>query len=142
MIQRIQSVYLLLSALALGALFFFDSIWQSRAAEVYGWFVPALTGLILAAGVVGFVAIFLYGDRPRQRRVVFGAQVLTVLLVAVLYVGFYLTGELSLDAAGGGLDVDKLFVLFLPVVAYVFYYLARRAIKSDIELVRSMDRLR
>lgn len=142
MIQRIQSVYLLLGAVALGALFFFDSIWQSRAAEMHSWFVPVLMGLILAAGVVGFVSIFLYKDRPRQRRVVLGAQMLTVLLVAALYVGFYLAGELSVGTAGGGVDIGKLFALFLPVVAYVLYYLARRAIKSDIELVRSMDRLR
>jgi len=33
-------------------------------------------------------------------------------------------------------------VLLLPVAAYILFYLARRAITSDIELVKSMDRLR
>lgn len=142
MIQRIQSVYLLLGVIALGALFFFDSIWGSQAAEMYSWFTPALIGLTVAAGLVGFLAIFLYKNRPRQRLVVVVAQTLTMFLVAALYLGFYLSGELSVSTAGGSFDVGKLFVLFLPVVAYVLYYLARRAIKSDIELVRSMDRLR
>jgi len=33
-------------------------------------------------------------------------------------------------------------MLSMPVVAYLFFFLARRGIDHDIELVESMDRLR
>lgn len=142
MIQRIQTVYLLLGVVALGALFLFDGLWQSATAEAYGWFAPVLIGLVSLAALVGLVAIFLYQNRPRQRSVVLGAQVLTVLMLIVLYGGLFLGGELSFMTKAGVVDPNKALVLILPIGAYVMYYLARRAIDRDIELIRSMDRLR
>ncbi len=141
MIQRIQTIYLLLGALALWAVLAFESLWQSAPAEAYGWFAPAIFALGGLAGVVGVVAVFLFRDRPRQRRVVLGGQVLIVLLLIVLYGGFFLAGALSFTFEGQ-LSWGKLLVFILPLGGYVMYFLARRAIAQDIELVRSMDRLR
>ena len=56
---------------------------------------------------------------------------------AVLYAGFFLVGAFADGVAGSTLTA-----LVLPVLAYVMFYLARRGIANDIELVRSMDRLR
>lgn len=142
MIQRIQSVYLLLGAIALVGLLFFDSLWQSTAAATYGWFIPAVVGLGVVTAGVGLVAIFMYNNRERQRRVVVGVQLGTVLMLAALYGGLFLTNGLNVRTAGGALDVNKIVMLVLPVVAYAFFYLARRGIESDIELLKSVDRLR
>lgn len=142
MIQRIQSLYLLLGAITLGALFFFDGIWESQAAATHAWFEPSVIILNVAAIAVGIGAIFLYKMRPRQRRVVLGAQMLTVLLVVALYGGFFLTGELNVRTPTGAIDVPLLIALLLPIVAYVFYYLARRGIEKDIKMVEDMNRFR
>lgn len=141
MIQRIQSLYLALGALALGALFFFDSIWNSRAAVEQAWFTPALTALCGVAIAVAVGSIFLYRARQRQRTVVLGTQLLTILLLVALYGGLFMSGGLNVRHAGG-LDIPKIIALCLPVVAYLFFYLARRGIDRDIKRVEDMERFR
>ena len=142
MIQRIQSIYLLLGALALAALFFFETLWSSVPAQAWGWFTPAAFVLSGVAGAAAVAAIFLYGDRPRQRTVVLAVQIITMALVLLLFGGLYWHGQLDVRVAGGGVHVGRLVALLLPVVAYALFFLARRAIESDMALVRSVDRLR
>lgn len=141
MIQRIQTVYLLLGVVAMVTLFFFNEVWQ-EAAAIYAWVslvILVLTGL---AGLTGLVAIFLYANRSLQRTIVVGAQVLTLLLAVALYGGLYFGGKLSVMTPAGTVDGSQVLVLLIPIGAYVMYYLARRSIDSDIELIKSMDRLR
>lgn len=141
MIQRIQSIYLLLGALALIALLFLDTVWESAAAEALAWFSPVLLllGGLTALAAVG--AIFLYKDRKRQRQVVVWVLFLTIAFIVVFFLGLFLVGELVL-VDEEGLDWGRIVALLLPVAAYVCFSLARRAIDRDIALVRSMDRLR
>lgn len=141
MIQRIQTVYLFLGALSIAALGFFEMPWSSNAASTYAWYVPSLIGLMIATGAAALWAIFLYENRKTQRTVVVGVQLGTVLLAGVLYGGLYLTAELVFGG-GQGVDWSRTTVLVLPILAYVFFFLARRGIDHDIQLVESMDRLR
>lgn len=141
MIQRIQSLYLFLGALSLIVLLFFRGSWQGQAAASFGWFTPAVIGLSILAAVGALGAIFLYENRQRQRSVVVGIQMLTVLLALVLYGGLFLAGGLDVQTEQG-VDVGRVVGLLLPVIAYLFFFLARRGITKDIKLVRSMDRLR
>jgi hypothetical protein len=141
MIQRIQTLYLALGALALAALGLVDLPWSSTAAATHAWFVPSLIGLILVTGGTALGAIFLYDTRETQRTVVVGVQIGTVLLAGVFYGGLYLTSELAFTT-GEGIDWARTTALSLPIVAYAFFLLARRGITHDIELVESMDRLR
>jgi hypothetical protein len=142
MIQRIQSIYLLLGALAMGGMLFLRPVWSGAAAQQFGWFTPTAVGLagLTAAGALG--TIFLYRNRKRQRTVAAGMQVLAALTTVVVFVAHYAAGALNLRAGGGGFALGKAALLALPVGTYVLLLLARRAIQSDIELVRSMDRLR
>ncbi|PEN12883.1 hypothetical protein CRI94_12835 [Longibacter salinarum] len=141
MIQRIQTVYLALAAIALAATGFFNDPWASDAATQFGWFVPALIASLSLAALTGLGSISMYSNRKKQRKIVVWAQVLTVVYLVVLYTGFYLSGELVLRTQDG-IEWETTIVLLLPVLAYILFYLARRAITSDIELVKSMDRLR
>lgn len=141
MIQRIQTVYLALGAIALLSTAFFQDPWSSAAAESFQWFLPSLIGLLSASTLTALGAIGLYMNRKKQRKVVVGAQTLTVAYLIALYTGFYLSGELVLRTANG-VKWGTTIVMLLPVAAYILFYLARRAIHSDIELVKSMDRLR
>jgi hypothetical protein len=132
---------LLLSALVLGSLFFFDSPWSSTAASTYGWYEPAVVAMIVGAVGVAIGSIFLYGSRKTQRTVVIAAQGLTALLTATLYGGLFLTGELSVQGEDG-VQVSKAAMLSLPVVAYVLMVLARRGIEHDIKIVEDSERMR
>ncbi len=141
MIQRIQTVYLFLGALTLASLGGFDTPWGSTAAATQAWYLPSLIGLLVVTAGTALGAIFLYEQRKVQRRVVVGVQVLTVGLAGVYYGGLYLTAELNFGGEAG-LLWGKTIALLLPIVAYVFFWLARRGIDHDIDLVESMDRLR
>ncbi len=140
MIQRIQTVYLVLGAVALGALLFFGVVWQG-AATAQSWFTPAVVLGDSLAAAVALGAIFLYKNRPRQRQVIVAAQALTTVLLLVFCGGLYLADALYVRTAQG-LDGGMLVALLLPIVAYVLFLLARRSVEKDIERVRSMDRLR
>jgi glucose uptake protein GlcU len=141
MIQRIQTVYLALGAVALLAMPFVGALWEGPAAAQYAWFVP--TGFAMAglAALTALVGMFLYKDRKQQRKVVLGAQILTVLFMLVMFVTAYFAGSLP-RVTGTSADVRGIIQLLLPVVAYILFLLARRGIESDIKLVKSMDRLR
>lgn len=141
MIQRIQTVYLFLGALTLATFGVFEWPWSSTAAATQVWFVPSMIGLLVITAGTALWSIFLYETREWQRTVVVWTQVGTVLLAATLYGGLYLTSELSVRGAGG-VQWGHVVVLALPLVAYVFFLLGRRGIEHDIELVKSMDRLR
>jgi peptidoglycan/LPS O-acetylase OafA/YrhL len=142
MIQRIQSVYLLLGALAMGGMLFLSALWSGPAAQQFGWFAPVAASLagLTAAGALG--TIFLYRNRKRQRAGAAGLQVLAALVTVLVFVAHYAAGALNLRASGGEIALGKAALLALPIVAYGLFLLARRAIQSDIELVQSMDRLR
>ena len=141
MIQRIQTVYLFLGAVALAAMGFFDVPWSGPAAQQYAWFVPSVVGLLVVTAGTALGAIVLYERRKTQRTVVYGVQLLTIVLAGTLYGGLYMTGTLTFTDSTGVLW-GRSVVLLLPVVAYVLFRLARRGIESDIELVESMDRIR
>lgn len=140
MIQRIQTVYLALATVALGALLFFGVVWQGAAAA-QRWFTPVVVIFDGLAVVATVGAIFLHKNRRKQRQIIVGAQVLTVFALFTLCVGLYLADALFIRTSQG-LEVGLLVALLLPIVAYVLLLLARRSVEKDIELVRSMDRLR
>jgi FtsH-binding integral membrane protein len=141
MIQRIQTVYLTLGALVLSGVLFLESLWGSEAAATYGWFLPVIIGLGAVTAVTAIGAIFLYTDRETQRTVVVGTQLMTILWAITLYGSLFMTNELQpYDASG--LNVNMLMLVTGPLVAYILFWLARRGIEHDIELVASMDRLR
>lgn len=141
MIQRIQTIYLVLAALCLLALLLVDDLWAGPLAEAVGWFsVTMLFGVgLLSLGALA--AIFLYKNRAQQRSVVMGLQVGALVLAVLVFVAAYLADALSVMGAEG-FDVSRLLLLALPLLAVVFFMLARRGIERDIALVRSMDRLR
>jgi hypothetical protein len=141
MIQRIQTVYLVAGAVALAALLVIDAVWTGPAADTYDWFAPVVLITAGLAAAIGLLAIFLYKDRPRQKQAVVVAQVLVLLHAVVLYGGLFAADTLSVRTPDG-ISIERVAGLLIPVLAYIFYALARRSIQKDIDLVRSMDRLR
>ena len=138
MIQRIQTLYLVAGALLLALFVALGDGWASQIATEQAWLGMVGYGLAAITAVVALVAVALYKNRELQRRVIYAAQWLDLALVVVVLVGLYLSTDSEAPTAPVGLYL----VALQPVAAYVLLRLARQRVVADIELVRSMDRLR
>lgn len=143
MIQRIQSIFLLIAAIASFALLGtpFASAKKTIASPIFADSVYnlndhiALLLIFVVAGALALSSIFLFKNRATQMRIA------SISMVANLIgVGFalFLLFQNKVDFNSLALSVGA----FLPVIAIVFELLANRFIRKDEKLVRSMDRLR
>jgi polyferredoxin len=148
MIQRIQSLYLLLGALLIIALItFLRYLWAVPGAEVFPGYALTVTVLGALVAVLALAAIFLNKDprfpnkmKPglkRQRKVVVAVQVIEVLFLLVFFGGLYASGSLPLLSDPGGVAA-----LLIPVGAYVCFFMARRSIDKDIRQLEKVDQFR
>ena len=136
MLQRIQTIYLLLAAIASAGLIFVFSLWENSAGEsVYAQDVLIAFGMFLASAAISLVSIFMFKNRKLQ--FVLGRLniILNLFLLGVfVYWSLTLPGEMDISEKGIG--------MFLPIISIVFIVLANKAIKKDEDLVKSVDRLR
>lgn len=145
MIQRLQSVFLLLSggclggslavpfadtAVAVPGTLFADAVFTASDSV-------ALLVLLALGAVAAVAAIFLYGNRLLQRNVTWAAVICAIGAIA-FGVFFFMQQGPSLTEVG----VDEEWGGILPLLAIVFGVLAVRYINQDERLVRSADRLR
>lgn len=135
MIQRIQTVYLILAAMVGGGLVFvISALVDGEGNEVVQMSDSAYFGPFVASALLAIVAIFLF----RNRKLQFVMNRLNILLNLIL-LGVFVYRSLTLS---GGVDPEKGIGMFLPVVSIVFLALANRAIMRDEKLVKSADRFR
>jgi hypothetical protein len=141
MIQRVQSLYLLVAALLLGVFLGFVDVWLAMAEEAFSWLSPVVMTLGVATMVVALGAVFLYKQRANQAKAILAAQWLDLLLVVVLAA---VLGTLAFTTDADFTEAGALgyAVLLMPVFAYVALRMARLGVQKDIDLVRSMDRIR
>ncbi len=141
MIQRIQTVFLFAGAVSIGAIYSLDEIWTGPAGGGSTWFTAVTLGIFGICVLGAILAVFLYKDRKRQRSMVILLQVLTVLGLITLFTGEYLGGTLPFVGTESDGTIEG-FGLALAALGYVLFYFARRGIDKDIELIRSVNRLR
>jgi hypothetical protein len=155
MIQRIQSLYLLLttflSVLFLSGSFLnfsngngievtmnFNGILESSVAgnsQMIRSLVP-LTVTMLIICILSFAAIFLFKKRKIQLKLTVSVIILTILFIGLmLFYVYWTAGKYQLKPVMG-------FNTFIPLLILVFAILAYRGIMRDENLVRSYDRLR
>jgi len=136
MLQRIQTIYLLLAAITAAGLIFVFSLWTNSAGkEVYAYDQLIAFGMFLASAAISLVSIFMFKNRKLQ--FVLGRLniILNFFLLGVfVYWSLTLPGEMDISEKGIG--------MFLPIISIVFIVLANKAIKKDEDLVKSVDRLR
>ena len=144
MIQRIQTVYLLVAAIISGGLIFVFSLWENadgnsifatELIESDSMILKLIPILFIGSAVLSIIAIFQF--KKRQLQFVLGRlNILTnlILLGFLVYQLLNLSGETSVSEKGIG--------AFLPVVVVVLLAIANKAIKKDEDLVKSVDRLR
>jgi hypothetical protein len=137
MIQRIQTVYLLVALVILGALpFVFPLFTMSDGKEFRFMNDSFYTVLFGLSTTLTLISIMYFKKRQHQ----FVLNRLTIILNLIL-LGLFVYRSLNLS--GEAVQVsEKGIGMFLPIVAIVFLALANRAIKKDEDLVKSADRLR
>lgn len=158
MIQRIQSIYLLLAALCGGLTFLLPWVRYQREGMEYLFSSRGLYTLegnevtdaavrvpfavlfgVAAAACLGFM--FLYKNRPRQIRLVGFVNMLLLALCVFIFITDRSIQAL-LSANNQAVEVNYSAGLLLPVFMLLFSQLAVRAIRKDEALVRSTDRIR
>lgn len=137
MIQRIQTVYLLIALVILGALpYIFPLFTMSDGKEFRFMSDSFYTVLFGLSTTLTLISILYFKKRQHQ----FVLNRLTIILNLIL-LGLFVYRSLNLS--GETVQVsEKGIGMFLPIVAIVFLALSNRAIKKDEDLVKSADRLR
>ncbi len=136
MIQRIQSIYLIIVALLGGVAPFLAYLWlDSDGAEFFAKNELWISIAFYISAVLAMIAIFLFKKRQNQ----FVINRLNIILNLFL-LGFFVYRSLNLS--GETLVSEKGIGMLIPVFSIVFLVLANRAIKKDEDLVKSVDRLR
>ena len=136
MIQRIQTIYLLLVALLAGVLPFWAYLWTDGAGDaVYAREELWVAAAFYASALLAVFAILSFKNRKQQ----FVLNRFNILLNLFL-LGFFVYRALNLS--GGTSVSEKGIGMLIPVFSIVLLVLANKAIKRDEDLVKSVDRLR
>lgn len=136
MLQRIQTVYLLIAALISGGLIFVLPLWTTpEGVDLFAIEDVYVFAGFIASAVLSVITIFYY--KNRQTQFVIGR--LNIILNFIL-LGVFVYQSLTLP--GGASASEKGIGLLVPVFSIVFLALANKAIKKDEALVKSVDRLR
>ena len=144
MLQRVQTIYLIIAALLSGVVAFLVPFWN----DINGGIVMledvmqseivvyrAVPLLFVLSSIISVAVIFLYKNRTKQ---IIGNRLNIVinflLLGIIVYRLLNLPGEIDISEKGIG--------VFIPLLVIVFLALANKAILKDENLVKSVDRLR
>lgn len=131
MIQRIQTIYLLIASIAFALLSFKIPFWSLNDEFMYAQNDNKLYLLLITLFVFSLIGIFLFKKRTVQMKLLR----LSILIEFVVLVRLFLT-YIELNTP---LDAK---VFFLLMSAFVALLLAYRGVKKDENLVRSVDRIR
>ena len=137
MIQRIQTVYLIITFLLIGVLPFIFPLWTLNDGKDYFFMQNQIYAILLGLSTaITFYSIISFKKRQTQ----FVANRLNIVLNLIL-LGLFVYHSLNLSGEAVTVS-EKGIGMFLPVLAVVFLALANKAIKKDEDLVKSVDRLR
>ena len=136
MFQRIQTVYMIFSAIITGGLPFVFPLWtDNQKNEVFFTSSLIYTSLFVLSTVLAIYSIINFKKRQHQ----FVLNRLNMIFNFIL-LGFFVYWSLNLS--GETLVSEKGIGMFLPAISIVLLVLANKAIKKDEDLVKSVDRLR
>jgi peptidoglycan/LPS O-acetylase OafA/YrhL len=129
MIQRVQSVYLLLVAVLMTAMFFLSLSKGNIVGSYYSVF-------FVISGITALFAVFLFKNRKLQMKVTW----VPILISFGLFFSFVFCLLKNRQ-----IDIEPVYIAFfmlVPLIAAVLALGALLAIRKDEKLVRSLDRLR
>jgi len=133
MIQRIQSIWLLLASAAAFSVLRFPFYYTPTplALEINGSAQYSTLISLAFSACLSFITIFLYGNRMLQLKVVLVNFLLSILISYFIY-------TIVLTNSGGGFTLPSLALFVIPL----FQIMAVVQIYKDDQKVKSADRLR
>jgi len=136
MLQRIQTVYLLIAAVLSGGLIFVFHLWTTDTdVLVYAKDNVSYFAMFLGSAALSLISLFGYKNRKSQFVMNRLNIILNFILLGLFVYQLLITpGESHISEKGVG--------IFIPIFSIVFLVLANKAIKKDEDLVKSVDRLR
>lgn len=136
MLQRIQTVYLLIAAILSCGMIFIFHLWTNANNEpVYAADNMLYLAMFFGSAALSLIAIFNYKNRKFQFVLGRINIILNFILLGLfIYLLLMTSGESEISEKGVG--------IFIPIFSIVFLVLANKAIKKDEDLVKSVDRLR
>ena len=135
MIQRPQTIFLALSILSSLSVYF-TPVYDKAMQDPQVWIGYGLATALALAMVLALVSLFKYSDRKEQIK-----WVKISMLPQLVGLGFAVGVLFSLGGIGTYLW-DEAIGAGLAGLGLLFLGLALRFIKKDLELVRSIDRIR
>lgn|SRR5690606_34595571 len=157
MIQRIQTVWLLLASITLFLLFlfpylqYFDNFGTAMSIKVTGIYQGVSEGVVqvksfilqtivtVILALVPLVTIFYYKNRKKQLQTIY----LNIFLVILLAVWFYVSSNNAVIELNKNLVLENIGIgALLAPLDIVFLFLAAKGIRNDEKLIKSVDRLR
>lgn len=161
MLQRIQTVYMLASVVAILMMHFFwlatistpEAVFQINSLglqcetpgmESAGQMMWELLVLLLVMVALPLVTIFLYNHRKLQLRMLIYTAILDLCYYGLLYwdVDRMATSVSQLSQTGTA-DVNYNYIMLaMPIVSVFALVMAMRGVVYDIALLKSLDRLR
>jgi len=144
MLQRIQTLYLLVTAILSGGIIFLLSFWKDNNDKLYylldllneeDWKLSTLLIVFVFSSILSLISILKYKNRKQQITINrFNIVVNFYLLGIIVYHLLTIPGESEISKKGIG--------LFIPELVIVLLVLANKAILKDEKLVKSVNRLR
>ncbi|MDO4229078.1 MAG: DUF4293 domain-containing protein [Capnocytophaga sp.] len=136
MIQRIQSIYMLIVAIIGGILPWALSLYTQGNTVIFAYKNDIFSGILF--GLSAILAVYtIFKFKTRQTQFVFNRL---NILINITLLGIFVYRVLT--SSGENLISEKGVGIFLPVLSIVFLFLANKAIRRDEDLVKSADRLR
>ena len=151
MIQRIQTVYLAIAFIitavclclpigtftpvGMGADTVMFNLWKVMPDGALSFAVWPLFGILLLTCPISLIAIFSYKNRKLQAYLCTCNIIITLLWVVGYVIYGYVLGEENQT-------FKPALAACFPLIAIIFYFLARRGIIKDEKLVRAADRIR
>lgn len=150
MIQRIQSVYLLINVISYSLLLFVPLAYINSDLILNAWFLGTAEGSVLAPVymlgltaiatiVLSIATIFLYNNRPLQNKLCVAIFIIVMIFIALL---FFIYPEMLINKAINSAEINFTFWNILTVIPLATTMFANRAILKDEKKIKAANRIR
>lgn len=150
MIQRIQSVYLLINVISYSLLLFVPLAYINSDYVLNAWFLGTAQGSViapvymlgltaLATIILSLATIFLFKNRPLQNKLCVAIFIIVMIFIALL---FFIYPEMLINKVSNSAPIDYTFWNILTVIPLATTMFANKAILKDEKKVRAADRIR
>lgn len=137
MLQRIQTVYMIIAFVTIGILPMFTPLWKVGDGIPY-YFMSSMVYQIIIGMATSLTMLSIISFKKRKQQFVFNR--LNIILNLIL-LGLFVYRSLNISGEAPAVS-EKGIGMFLPIVSIVLLVLANKAIQKDENLVKSVDRLR